>query len=40
LERELVFKVPDFSSMSVGEFTGWLSTLHPGSEVIPSFSSA
>jgi 2-polyprenyl-6-methoxyphenol hydroxylase-like FAD-dependent oxidoreductase len=39
LERELVFEVPDLSSMSVGEITGWLSTLHPGSQVIPSSSS-
>jgi 2-polyprenyl-6-methoxyphenol hydroxylase-like FAD-dependent oxidoreductase len=39
-ERELVFKVPDFSSMSGGGIAGWLSTLHPGSKVIRSFSSA
>jgi 2-polyprenyl-6-methoxyphenol hydroxylase-like FAD-dependent oxidoreductase len=39
LERELVFNVPDPSSMSVAEITGWLSKLHPGSQVIPSFSS-
>jgi 2-polyprenyl-6-methoxyphenol hydroxylase-like FAD-dependent oxidoreductase len=40
LERELVFNVPDLSSMSVDQITGWLSTLHPGSKVIHSFGSA
>jgi 2-polyprenyl-6-methoxyphenol hydroxylase-like FAD-dependent oxidoreductase len=39
-ERELVFKVPDFSTMSVGEITDLLSTLHPGSRVISSVASA
>jgi 2-polyprenyl-6-methoxyphenol hydroxylase-like FAD-dependent oxidoreductase len=35
-ERELVFKVPDFSSMGGGDMAGWLSTLHPGHQVTTS----
>jgi 2-polyprenyl-6-methoxyphenol hydroxylase-like FAD-dependent oxidoreductase len=35
-ERELVFNVPDFSSMSGGDVADWLSTLHPGYQVTPS----
>jgi hypothetical protein len=39
-EREWVFKVPDFASMTTGELKVWVSAFHPGSQVMPSFSSA